>query len=62
MKFLSHSKLQMACVGAGSRVLTHFPPADTYNCGADVASVVRNEKNHKQKVRSHEFYSAHLFV
>lgn len=33
----------------GSQVLTHFPPADTYNAAANVETIVKNEKNYLQK-------------
>jgi alpha-mannosidase len=36
----------------GSRVLTHFPPADTYNGLANVQEMVRTVKNFKDHDRS----------
>jgi alpha-mannosidase len=33
----------------GSTVLTHFPPADTYNCQADVATFSKTANNNKQR-------------
>lgn len=40
----------------GSRVLTHFPPADTYNSMANVQEVVYSQKNYKDLERSREAY------
>jgi hypothetical protein len=33
----------------GSRVLTHFPPADTYCSHGNVKDVVRSERQHRDK-------------
>jgi alpha-mannosidase len=38
----------------GSKVLTHFPPADTYNSRADVAEVLFNVSNFKEHDRARE--------
>ena len=40
----------------GSRVMTHFPPADTYNSMADVKEVVYSMTNYKDLDRSREAY------
>lgn len=40
----------------GSRVLTHFPPADTYNSLADVKEVYYSMTNYKDLDRSREAY------
>lgn len=40
----------------GSRVLTHFPPADTYNGNAGVKELTFNVKNYKDLERSNESY------
>lgn len=40
----------------GSRVLTHFPPADTYNSMANVEEVLYSQKNYKDLDRSKEAY------
>jgi len=40
----------------GSQVLTHFPPADTYNSMANVQEVVYSQKNYKDLDRSREAY------
>ena len=40
----------------GSRVLTHFPPADTYNSMANVKEVLYSQKNYKDLDRSREAY------
>jgi len=40
----------------GSRVLTHFPPADDYNAMADVEAVLRSVNNFKDHDRSRESY------
>ena len=38
----------------GSEVLTHFPPADTYNATVSVAQLRDNARNYKDHDRSHE--------
>ncbi len=40
----------------GSRVFTHFPPADDYNAMADVAAVLKSSSNYKDLDRSNESY------
>lgn len=40
----------------GSQVLTHFPPADTYNSMADVKEVLYSASNYKDLDRSKEAY------
>jgi alpha-mannosidase len=40
----------------GSRVLTHFPPADTYNSEANVKEVLFSMSNYKDLERSNEAY------
>ncbi len=40
----------------GSQVLTHFPPADTYNAEASVKDVVYNVSNFKDHERAKESY------
>jgi alpha-mannosidase len=40
----------------GTRVLTHFPPADTYNAMADVKEVLFNVSNFKDHERANESY------
>lgn len=40
----------------GSQVLTHFPPADTYNSMADVREVLYSQTNYKDLDRSSEAY------
>lgn len=40
----------------GSRVLTHFPPADTYNAMTNVREVLFNVKNFKEHERARESY------
>ncbi|HEX7541884.1 MAG TPA: alpha-mannosidase, partial [Anaerolineales bacterium] len=40
----------------GSRVLTHFPPADDYNAMADVAAVLKSSNNYRDIDRSNESY------
>ena len=35
----------------GTKVLTHFPPADTYNAQASVKEVLYGVKNHKDKFK-----------
>jgi alpha-mannosidase len=40
----------------GSRVLTHFPPADTYNANASVKEVLYSVTNYKDLDRSTEAY------
>jgi alpha-mannosidase len=40
----------------GSRVLTHFPPADTYNSVASVKEVLYNISNFKDHERANESY------
>ncbi len=40
----------------GSQVLTHFPPADTYNAVATVEQVVHNVTNFKDLERANESY------
>ena len=40
----------------GSRVLTHFPPADTYNGTANVRELIFNVSNYKDLERSNESY------
>ena len=40
----------------GSEVLTHFPPADTYNGQADVAEIRRSATDFKDHDRSHSSY------
>jgi alpha-mannosidase len=40
----------------GSRVLTHFPPLDTYNAVANVEEVLFNVRNFKDHERSKESY------
>jgi alpha-mannosidase len=40
----------------GSRVLTHFPPADTYNGNGSVKQLIFNVKNYKDLERSNESY------
>ncbi len=40
----------------GSRVLTHFPPTDNYNCDASLTEVLRNITNFKDKERANECY------
>jgi alpha-mannosidase len=36
----------------GSRIWTHFPPADTYIASAEPTQVIKSVKNHKDKARS----------
>eukprot|EP01035_Chromulina_nebulosa_P023174 gene23174-30036_t len=36
----------------GSRVLCHFPPADTYNSAANAQEILRSCENHKNKTQS----------
>lgn len=38
----------------GSRVLTHFPPADTYTASCSVEQMLFSVKNHKDKERSND--------
>jgi alpha-mannosidase len=38
----------------GTRMLTHFPPADTYNAMCDVKTLLFNVKNFKDKERSNQ--------
>lgn len=45
----------------GSRVLTHFPPADTYNCSANVKEVLFNVSNDKSKALTRESYMLYGF-
>ena len=40
----------------GSQILTHFPPADTYNSMADVKEVLFNVSNFKDHERANESY------
>lgn len=40
----------------GSSVLSHFPPADTYNCGATVPEVLHNVNNNQSNARTRESY------
>jgi alpha-mannosidase len=40
----------------GSRILTHFPPADTYNSLANVEQVLYNVSNFKDHERANESY------
>jgi alpha-mannosidase len=40
----------------GSRVLTHFPPTDTYNSVANVQEVLYTQQNYKDLDRSREAY------
>lgn len=40
----------------GSRVLTHFPPADTYNSMADVKEILYSQSNYKDLDRSKDAY------
>jgi alpha-mannosidase len=40
----------------GSEVLTHFPPADTYNAMADVAELRRSARDYKDHDRSRRSY------
>ena len=40
----------------GSRVLTHFPPSDTYNSEARVEEVLRHNTNFKESDRGNESY------
>jgi alpha-mannosidase len=40
----------------GSQVLTHFPPADTYNALADVETLLYNVKNFKDHERANESF------
>lgn len=40
----------------GSRILTHFPPADTYNSLANVEQVLYNVNNFKDHERANESY------
>ena len=40
----------------GSRVLTHFPPADTYNGNCSVKELLFNVRNYKDLERSNESY------
>lgn len=40
----------------GSRVLTHFPPADTYNGNCSAKELLHNVKNYKDLERSNESY------
>ncbi len=40
----------------GSRVLTHFPPADTYNSMANVEEVLYSQTNYKDLDRSNDAY------
>ena len=40
----------------GSRILTHFPPADTYNSVANVKEVLYNVSNFKDHERANESY------
>ncbi len=40
----------------GSQVLTHFPPADTYNSAANVKEVLFSQTNYKDLDRSQEAY------
>ena len=40
----------------GSRILTHFPPADTYNSLANVEEVLYNVSNFKDHERANESY------
>jgi alpha-mannosidase len=40
----------------GSRVLTHFPPSDTYNGGCKVEEILRHYTNFKDKERATEAY------
>ena len=40
----------------GSQVLTHFPPADTYNSNASVKEVLYNVSNFKDHERANESY------
>jgi alpha-mannosidase len=40
----------------GSQVLTHFPPADNYNCMAEVKEVLYNVSNFKDHERANESY------
>lgn len=40
----------------GTRVLTHFPPVDTYNSMADVKQVLFNVSNYKDHERSNHSY------
>jgi len=40
----------------GSRVLTHFPPADTYNGDASIKELLFNVRNYKDLERSNESY------
>jgi alpha-mannosidase len=40
----------------GSRVLTHFPPTDTYNGGATVEELLKHYGNFKDKERATESY------
>eukprot|EP01041_Mallomonas_annulata_P002668 gene2668-5247_t len=36
----------------GSRVIAHFPPADTYNSTANVTEIIKSCNNHKSKLTS----------
>lgn len=45
----------------GSRVLTHFPPADTYNAMMNVEEVVRNVRDFKDHERANESYMLYGF-
>ncbi|MCS7062154.1 MAG: glycoside hydrolase family 38 C-terminal domain-containing protein, partial [Anaerolineae bacterium] len=45
----------------GSRVLTHFPPADTYNAMMNVEEVVRNVREFKDHERANESYMLYGF-
>jgi alpha-mannosidase len=38
----------------GSKVLAHFPPADTYNSSANVKEIVRSCENNKSKNQSNQ--------
>ncbi|MEI6197469.1 MAG: glycoside hydrolase family 38 C-terminal domain-containing protein, partial [Verrucomicrobiota bacterium] len=40
----------------GSRVLTHFPPADTYNGNCEPGELLASMENHKDAERSRESY------
>ncbi len=45
----------------GTQVLTHFPPADTYNCNASVKEVLFNVANHKSSAYTKESYLLYGF-
>jgi alpha-mannosidase len=47
-----HTSFDWIGIDGQSSVLTHFPPADTYNSNASISDILKSTTNHKSKLTS----------